>query len=211
EAQSAARKRGEPVWLAEMQEREKELHWVLSKEAWDKDPRVNRAQADKAWSDLVQLPTPERATEIVIHHLANQADIAAQAVLLAGQYVAKVWDFNQDDERPDFQILDLKDRIGAASDRILDDQAALWRKLQQAVAGTRGAEGGATERAAGGTDPAATAHSTTEQLRWDRAGRPRPESPSALLGVTAPGARGGSDLPSSSSTGTEPSTQVDPD
>src|SRR4029450_2118364 len=115
---------------------------------------------------------------------------------------------NQDDERPDFQILDLKDRIGAASDRILDDQAALWRKLQQAVAGPRGGGGGARERAAGGTDPPATAHSSTEQPRWERADRPPPESTSALLGLTATGARGGIDLPASSSTGTEPSTQV---
>ncbi|HKE98504.1 MAG TPA: hypothetical protein VKG45_06205 [Actinomycetes bacterium] len=142
EAQSAARKHGTPVWQAEQQEREKELHWVLSKEAWDKDPRANRDQADKAWRDLVQLPTPESATENLIHLAANGADMAGHVAALAGQYIAKVVDFNDYDELADFQILDLKDRVGADKDRILDDSAALWRKLKLAVTGTREAEGG---------------------------------------------------------------------
>jgi hypothetical protein len=136
---------------------------AASKEASDEDPRINRDQADKAWRNLVQLPTPEGVAENLIHLAANGADIAGHAALLAGQYVAKVVDFNKHDEPADFQILDLKGRIGADKDRVFDDSAALWRKLKLAVTGTQEAEGGTTERAAAATGPAATAHSPTEQ------------------------------------------------
>ncbi|HKE97500.1 MAG TPA: hypothetical protein VKG45_01005 [Actinomycetes bacterium] len=125
EARWNARRNRTPLDLAEYEERKKELHWLLSKDAWDRAPTK---QGD-VWPDLVQLPTPETWDKIVVHHLANQADMTFQALRLVDQHIAKVVDLNQHDERPAVQIPKIRWRIHADADRMTADQKALYHMI----------------------------------------------------------------------------------
>jgi len=58
---------------AEQAERAKELHWMLSRETWEK-VNTSRARAAQAWQELVQLPTPKGVVGGVVQRLATQAD-----------------------------------------------------------------------------------------------------------------------------------------
>ncbi|HKE98346.1 MAG TPA: hypothetical protein VKG45_05385 [Actinomycetes bacterium] len=98
------------------------------------DPTTDRAYAEQAWENLVELPTPDRVDKVAVHGLANLTDRVDQALPLRDRYLAKLVEPNPCGAPPDQQIRELEARIGADYGRVRKDDPAATPDLPPAAA-----------------------------------------------------------------------------